>query len=68
MLDDAKKFAVTRSKPMIAVSVARMVNAQTMVPEIYDIPKLAPYQLVSLKPTYVLFSINKWGLFEGLGL
>lgn len=40
LLDDAKKFAITRSEPYIAKTLARMVNTKTMVPDIYDIPKM----------------------------
>jgi len=58
LLDDAKKFAITRSEPMIAKTLARMVNVQTMIPEIYDMPKMTPTQLALLEPTHVLFSIS----------
>ena len=68
LLDDAEKFAITRSKPMIAETLARMVNAQTMVPEIYDIPAMTQSQLASLEPTHVLFAMSEFEGFKGFGL
>ena len=32
MLDDEKKFAITKSEPMIARALARLVNTSTIVP------------------------------------